>query len=409
MTNLHESLAIIERLAIDTSERQPVYLLVTRSGRYLRVTSGVYHVLHALADGLTFEGVAARLSHPAHPVTGADVERAYRQIADRLALIEQGPQAGSVSFWLRVPLIPQTAVLWLARGAARLFVWWLALAVLLAGSVCTVLVADSIATLSVDGGSFLFGYSLFFLSLVAHELGHSGACARYGARPGPIGFTFYLIYPALYSNVSDAWRLKRWQRVVVDLGGIFLQLMLGLIYIGLYWLTGWQPLLVAYALILGSVVFSLNPILKFDGYWVLADLLGVTNLNGQLRRVFSYVVRRARGLPASPLPWGRRISLLVIGYSLVSVVFWVYVLVTLVPFVFAALVPLPALLGRLAEVLVVQQALPPSELLVQLLMIGAIVCIPFTLLMRLLIELYRVGAARVATMRGGAAAHTESG
>ncbi|NJM95342.1 MAG: M50 family metallopeptidase [Acaryochloridaceae cyanobacterium CSU_5_19] len=135
----------------------------------------------------------------------------------------------------------------------------------------------------------------FMISLLMHELGHASACVRYGGRPSEIGFTVYLLWPAFYSDVSDAWRLKRWQRVVVDLGGVFFQLAVAAVYVFLYQQTGWQAYQIALALIIGSCLMTLNPVFKFDGYWVFADAFGITNLSQQPSRIIAYYLQRCGG------------------------------------------------------------------------------------------------------------------
>jgi putative peptide zinc metalloprotease protein len=180
--------------------------------------------------------------------------------------------------------------------------------------------------LPVDAAAFWIGYALLLASLVPHELGHASASARFGARPRDIGATIYLIYPALYSDVSAAWRLPRRQRVVVDLGGLYFQLVVVAAYTAAYLLTGWQPLWMGILMILGSSVFSLNPIFKFDGYWVVADALGVTNLSQQPRRILRRLGKLLRGQPAEPLPWPAGVTATLGVYTALSFAVWGYFL-----------------------------------------------------------------------------------
>jgi hypothetical protein len=89
----------------------------------------------------------------------------------------------------------------------------------------------------------------------------------------------------------------------LGLDPIPLQTVFGAIYLALYMATGWSPWGLAVAGIAGTVVFSLNPFLRFDGYWVLADLLGVSNLGREGRRVLRQFWERLRGRSPPPLPW----------------------------------------------------------------------------------------------------------
>ncbi len=104
-----------------------------------------------------------------------------------------------------------------------------------------------------------------------------------------------MIYPAFYSDVTDAWRLRRWQRVIVDLSGMYFQLVIGAAYAIAWQCSGWRPFRMAIYGILASGLINLNPILRFDGYWVLCDLLGVTNLGRQPVRLARNLFLRLRG------------------------------------------------------------------------------------------------------------------
>jgi putative peptide zinc metalloprotease protein len=160
------------------------------------------------------------------------------------------------------------------------------------------------------------------LSLIVHEFGHSSACARYGAQPSDIGFAVYLIYPAFYSDVSSAWRLRRWQRVVVDLGGNYFQFLAGSCFIFAFYGTHWDAFRLAVLMIVSTALFSLNPIFKFDGYWVLADFLGVTNLASQPARIGTFFYNRMLRRATKPLPWPTRVASVLIIYSVISMIVW---------------------------------------------------------------------------------------
>jgi putative peptide zinc metalloprotease protein len=118
---------------------------------------------------------------------------------------------------------------------------------------------------------------------------------------------------------------------VVDLGGVYFQLVVGAGYVFGYALTGWEPLRVATVFILGSCLFSLNPILKFDGYWVVADALGVTNLDRQPGRVVRHLWARLRGRPAPALPWSPSVTIMLAAYSALTICFWAWFLWRIAP------------------------------------------------------------------------------
>ena len=119
---------------------------------------------------------------------------------------------------------------------------------------------------------------LSVLSMLFHECGHAAACRYGGARPGVIGMGFYVIWPAFFTNVTDAYRLGRAGRIRTDLGGVYFNAVFALLLTATYLATGYPPLLAAVMLIYLEIVQQLLPSLRFDGYFILADLIGVPDL-----------------------------------------------------------------------------------------------------------------------------------
>jgi putative peptide zinc metalloprotease protein len=92
-----------------------------------------------------------------------------------------------------------------------------------------------------------------------------------------------------------------------------------------------------------NCVFSLNPIFKFDGYWIVADALGVANLSTQSRRIIKYYVQKVRGNDVSPLPWKTYTIVLLSIYAVVSICFWAWFLLFSLPVLLRHLVGYPAM------------------------------------------------------------------
>ena len=119
---------------------------------------------------------------------------------------------------------------------------------------------------------------LSVVSMLFHECGHAAACRYGGARPGVIGMGIYLIWPAFFTNVTDAYRLGRAGRIRTDLGGVYFNAIFVLVLTGTYLATGYVPLASAVVLIHLEIVQQLLPSLRLDGYFILADLIGVPDL-----------------------------------------------------------------------------------------------------------------------------------
>lgn len=164
-------------------------------------------------------------------------------------------------------------------------------------------------------------------STVLHEFGHAAAAAWYGCRRLEIGWGMYYYMTVLYTDLSEAWRLPRRQRAVIDLGGIYFQALLAVALLGVFAATGSSlPLYVFLATDL-AIASSLNPFFKMDGYWLMSDLLGIPNLHQRTAGLPRWVLLRlfARGAARpEPLPIGRGAMAVLLAYSGVGLAFFVF-------------------------------------------------------------------------------------
>ena len=128
---------------------------------------------------------------------------------------------------------------------------------------------------------------------VLHELGHALACRHFGARPAEMGVLLLAGAPTLYCDVSDAWRLpSKWRRMAVSSAGMFVELFIAAVAAIVWWHAA-PGLLAALCLSLiivcsvGTVAVNLNPLLRYDGYYLLADWLETPNLAERARGLVS--------------------------------------------------------------------------------------------------------------------------
>lgn len=198
-------------------------------------------------------------------------------------------------------LIPEKAVAWVA---ARLqFLYHRAAVVpglaLVIAAHYAVYVLPHAHTRPSNSGS-LWVLLLSLVSVLFHEWGHAAALSRFGGSPGPVGFGLYLLLPTFYADVSEVWRFRRAQRMVVDVGGVYFQQLCFAAFAALSLYTGRPEFLVTCYFIDLMTLFNLNPIFRFDGYWLLVDYLALPNLYRQATRFFWYRIRKLLG--GSPEP-----------------------------------------------------------------------------------------------------------
>jgi hypothetical protein len=120
--------------------------------------------------------------------------------------------------------------------------------------------------------------TLIYPTMLIHELGHIGACAKYKISHGGIGFGFYYLLPVMYADITNIWLCTKEQRIIANLGGIFAELLYAVLLSILFLITGFDILLFASFSISTFVLFELNPFVRFDGYWILSDLSNTPNL-----------------------------------------------------------------------------------------------------------------------------------
>lgn len=155
----------------------------------------------------------------------------------------------------------------------------------------------------------LIGLLIFIVvSSFFHELGHASACKYYGLRHGGIGFALYLNFPVLYTNVTEIWKLNRKRRCVVNLAGVYFQCIVLSTLLIIYLITNNE--IVKYMVLIMNLNFliTLNPFFKFDGYWIVSDVLGVPNLKERSKELLTYFYRRLRKQPIAGRPYLMQIN-----------------------------------------------------------------------------------------------------
>ncbi|HEY9229675.1 MAG TPA: hypothetical protein VIP11_23700, partial [Gemmatimonadaceae bacterium] len=205
--------------AIDISDRGGAYMVTLQSGACLRLSPTAYQLLRLRANGMSAADIRAHMD--ADPAVTVEVlQDAYSRIDERIRRIETAFKPGMRGLWLRRQLLGSDTVERIAHALTGVFrgpAPALMLTTILVAALYITAVRHPVPTFSAD---YSVGFVLFVLTLLAHEFGHAAACVRYGVPPGEIGVGLYLVFPAFYANVTNVWRLKRWERVIVDAAGM---------------------------------------------------------------------------------------------------------------------------------------------------------------------------------------------
>ncbi len=157
--------------------------------------------------------------------------------------------------------------------------------------------------LDISGGVAGLALALFLSTALWHEFGHASALTRQGYSPGGIGAGLLFVIPVLFANVTPVGALRPSGRARVDVAGICFQVGLGGVMFGVGYLAGifgggselMQNLTApacrsAGILALAAVAWSLIPFIRSDGYWLICDLLGISDLGSPLAELHSWPV-----------------------------------------------------------------------------------------------------------------------
>jgi putative peptide zinc metalloprotease protein len=165
---------------------------------------------------------------------------------------------------------------------------------------------------------------------IIHEFGHGLSCKAFKGEVHEMGALFLCLSPCLYCNVSDAWTLpNKWKRIIISGAGIYVELIIAAIATFIWWNTPSHPFINRLSMSLmvvcsvSTVVFNANPLMRYDGYYVLLDWLEIPNLRDRSNRFLQNVVlEHCLGVEVQPEPYmamGRKV--LFIFYAIVS---WLY-------------------------------------------------------------------------------------
>lgn len=156
-------------------------------------------------------------------------------------------------------------------------------------------------------GLLAYGLTLLFVKSV-HELGHGYAATRYGARVPTMGIAFIVMFPVLYTDNTDSWKLtSRKERLIIDAAGIITELLLAVVATFLWAFMTDGPLrsacfLVATTSWVSTIAVNTNPLMRFDGYYFLMDLTNVRNLQHRSMALGKWRLRELLFRPAKPPP-----------------------------------------------------------------------------------------------------------
>lgn len=223
---------------------------------------------------------------------------------------------------------------------------------LLAG-VAAWIITTNFSTLVADAFSLLSGWNLLILSGVVfsvkffHEMGHALTCKHFGGEVHAIGPAFLVFQPCMFTDTSDAWQFSsKWARMGVTGAGVFTEIFLASIA-ALVWLTsdpGFVKQLSYTTMVVCTVhtlLFNGNPLLRFDGYYILSDLVEIPNMRQKASKYLGYLFDRyLMGIDKEQPAVQEDEKQTLLIYGLLRVVYRVFIIVSIGFFLYSLFKPL---------------------------------------------------------------------
>jgi putative peptide zinc metalloprotease protein len=182
---------------------------------------------------------------------------------------------------------------------------------------------------------------------ICHEFGHGLSCKKFGGECHEMGLMFLVFTPCLYCNVSDSWMLpNKWQRVFIGAAGMYVELILASIATFLWWFSEdgmfhFLCLSVMFICSVSTVVFNGNPLLRFDGYYILMDILEIPNLRQKASEILKrWFQKNCLGLELQENPFLPQRNRFLFGiYTIASFIYRWFVAFSIIMFLNAVLKP----------------------------------------------------------------------
>lgn len=281
----------------DTAEGPGFWCVRVEGCSPLKVTQPIVDLLETLNDHRSLDELLRTLAARQVDASEQEVLETLERLAEWGLLEETDAPPPPSVLWLKFRLLDGRFLMSALRPLAFLFhprVMVLVFALTLAATVWFLTSLTMPAPLTWKNGSII-AFVLVYLALIGHELGHVAAASRFGVAVPDMGIGMYILRPVLYCNLTEAWRLGRWNRVIINLAGIYFQMIFATGLILIHFLRPSPVLSMTIQMTVMSALFNLNPTLRYDGFWVLGDAMGLNNVHGRTAATVKMLVMKLFG------------------------------------------------------------------------------------------------------------------
>lgn len=187
---------------------------------------------------------------------------------------------------------------------------------------------------------------VFVVIKAVHELGHGVICKRFGGHVPEMGVMLLVLVPAPYVDASSCWAFpSKWRRIAVGAGGMIFELAVAALAAQVWLRTGTGETIhqLAFNAMLtasvATVLFNANPLMRFDGYYMLSDLLEIPNLMMRSARLLTWLAQKHlyRVSQARPPTTDPREQAILLPFGIAALAYRVFLFFTITLFVMGKL------------------------------------------------------------------------
>ena len=194
----------------------------------------------------------------------------------------------------------------------------------------------------------------FVLLKAWHELGHGLICKRFGGQVTETGFLLLIFIPSPYVDASSAWAFtSKWKRVLVGAGGMIFEIAAASVC-ALLWVQAPEGTLLKeltyYAMVsasIATILFNANPLMRFDGYFILSDLIEVPNLMPRSTMMMKFLFQRhLYRIPSARVPTSSSSeAILLLAFGVLSLIYRMFLFSVIIFFLLGSFLLLGVILA----------------------------------------------------------------
>ncbi|RTY89357.1 hypothetical protein [Flavobacterium sp. GT3R68] len=297
--------------SFEIQELEGKYMLII-NGIYYTINEITYFILNEIKSGLPFNQIAVDVEKKfGVSASENDIESILQNQINPL-FEKQHKLQNSSTFWLKKELLSfgqYEKVINPFKAIFKPSIFWIPFFTFLILNLYW-LFSLPLPTIAITGCEEMLllntcVYVSLFVIVMLHELSHASSALNFGVKAKSIGFGFYSVFPVFFADITGIWPLSKSKRMIVNLSGIYVQSILGILLYFTYqyfkdnsgdtfFINFLYYIFIANAI---TILVNLFPFFKFDGYWCYSDLFNAPNLGKRSKTLVSSLIKKIIPFP----------------------------------------------------------------------------------------------------------------